>query len=129
VGAGILLLATGVTVGGPASAYAAASLFITLGLEVAPNAVLYAYADDDEERARYLYSIMAAISMEAIGTAASEFVPALVKAAALTFARGAATSARSRLPQLFEFGSEQLGTLANRLRIERLRAKPRASTH
>ncbi|XTZ38107.1 hypothetical protein ACQYRI_19620 [Salmonella enterica] len=100
--AGVLLMGGGMLFGGPAWAWVLASLTTTLLLDVVPNSVLGAQADDDDERQLYLHSIMLAIAFEIGGNIMSEAVAPLVKQAVLRLSMLGRTALRTTFPNWYE---------------------------
>ncbi|SCB72226.1 Dermonecrotoxin of the Papain-like fold [Kosakonia oryzendophytica] len=118
---GITMIFGGIVIGGPAWAWLLASLTATLLVDVVPNAVLYSQADDEEERARYLYSIIMAVAFELGGNAVSAAAGPLLKAAANRAARLGTTAIRTTLPKMYRHIIDKLKLTGNPLKVELLR--------
>lgn len=118
---GLVLLGMGIVVGGPAWIYTLASLTATLLLEVVPNAVLYAKADDEVEREQYLHSMVMAIGMEVVANVPKKIITNAVNLVLLRVIRQGMSAANTSLQPLTVVAEKLLKQIAEHVNVERVR--------
>lgn len=121
IAVGIMMIFGGIVIGGPAWAWLLASLVSTLLVDIVPNAVLYSQADDEEERAQYLHSMVMAVAFELGGNVVSGAAGPLLKAAANQVARLGVTAVRTTLPKMYGYIINKLKLSGKSLKVELLR--------
>lgn len=121
--AGVLLMVGGTLLGGPAMAWVAASLAVTLLGEIVPTAVLASLADDKEERELYIRSMVMAAAFELGSNMVAPVMSGLAKGVR-RLARLGNTAVQETLPDLYRLVKEKLMQVMTKTGIRRLRKVP-----
>lgn len=121
--AGVLLMVGGTLLGGPAMAWVAASLAVTLLGEIVPTAVLASLADDKEERELYIRSMVMAAAFELGSNMVAPVMSGLAKGVR-RLARLGNTAVQETLPDLYRLVKEKLMQVMTQTGIRRLRKVP-----
>ncbi|MGY5956523.1 Dermonecrotoxin of the Papain-like fold [Kosakonia sp. AX9b] len=124
---GLLLMAGGIVVGGPALPWIAASMATTLLLEVVPNIVLYSQADDDEERKVYMRSMIMAVAFELGGSLAGVAMEQMLRGVS-RLTRLAVTALPDTLPGMYKLLKNKVLRVIAKTGVRRLRLKKDVAT-